>query len=102
MKVGNRYTVNIKTPIDYIAMFATLITLMKKDLSQIELYCEIDRLVSGSPKKDDTGAVVRYLNDKYHGVQGIFPQNQRRIRVLHHAYASDLTVMVEAWAIGWT
>ena len=35
---------NIKKSVDYSLMFAELDTLMKKDLPQLELYCEIGRL----------------------------------------------------------
>ena len=38
---------NVRKPVDYSAMFAALNTLMAADLPQMELYCEIGRLVSG-------------------------------------------------------
>ena len=41
-KGGN--LMNVKKSVDYSLMFAELDTLMKKDLPQLELYCEIGRL----------------------------------------------------------
>ncbi len=38
---------NIRKPTDYATMFAALDTLMAAQLPQMELYCEIGRLVSG-------------------------------------------------------
>ena len=38
---------NVRKPIDYSTMFAALDALMAADLPQMELYCEIGRLVSG-------------------------------------------------------
>lgn len=46
---------NIRKPTDYTAMFTTLDTLMAAQLPQMELYCEIGRLVSGRAEK---GAAV--------------------------------------------
>ena len=39
---------NIRKPTDYTAMFAALDKLMAAQLPQMELYCEIGRVVSGS------------------------------------------------------
>jgi len=46
---------NVRKLVDYSAMFAALDTLMAADLPQMELYCEIGKLVSGRPEK---GAAV--------------------------------------------
>ena len=42
---------NIRKPADYAAMFATLDALMAAQLPQMELYCEIGRVVSGRSGK---------------------------------------------------
>ena len=46
---------NVRKPVDYSAMFRALDTLMTADLPQMELYCEIGRLVSSRRSK---GAAV--------------------------------------------
>ena len=42
---------NIRKPTDYVTMFTTLDTLMAAQLPQMELYCEIGRVVSGRAEK---------------------------------------------------
>ena len=42
---------NIRKPTDYVTMFTALDTLMAAQLPQMELYCEIGRLVSSRAKK---------------------------------------------------
>ena len=46
---------NVRKPVDYSAMFAVLDTLMATDLPQMELHCEIGRLVSGRTEKGGGG-----------------------------------------------
>ena len=52
---------NIRKPTDYTAMFAALDTLMAAQLPQMELYCEIGRLVSGRAEKGAAVAASEYL-----------------------------------------
>ena len=52
---------NIRKPTDYTAMFAALDTLMAAQLPQIELYCEIGRLVSSKAEKGTTVAASEHL-----------------------------------------
>ena len=42
---------NIRKPADYVTMFTTLDTLMAAQLPQMELYCEIGRVVSGRSRE---------------------------------------------------
>ena len=42
---------NIRKPTDYSAVFSALDQLMASRLSQMELYCEIGRLVAGRTEK---------------------------------------------------
>ncbi len=60
---GGENLMNVKKSVDYSLMFAELDTLMKKDLPQMELYCEIGRLVNSRPEK---GAV--FSNTKHHNI----------------------------------
>ena len=59
---------NVRKPVDYSAMFAALDTLMTADLPQMELYCEIGRLVSGRPEKGAAvaAAAVSYTHLRAH------------------------------------
>ena len=44
-------TMNIRKAVDYITMFATLESVMKADLPQMELYCEIGKAVCAHSEK---------------------------------------------------
>ena len=77
---------NVRKPIDYSAMFAALDTLMAADLPQMDLYCEIGRLVSGRPEKGAAVAAAEYLTCTYPGVSGFSPRNLRRMREFYRAY----------------
>ena len=52
---------NIRKPVNYSAMFATMDLLMKASLPQMELYCEIGKLVSARPEKGAAVAAAEYL-----------------------------------------
>ena len=53
---------NVRKPVDYSAMFAALDSLMKVFLTQMELYCEIGKLVSARPEKGAAVAAAEYLS----------------------------------------
>ena len=52
---------NIRKPTDYTAMFAALDALVAAQLPQMELYCEIGRLVGGRSEKGAAVAASEYL-----------------------------------------
>ena len=56
---------NIRKPTDYVTMFTTLDTLMAAQLPQMEMYCEIGRLVSGRVEKGAAVAASEYLQAAY-------------------------------------
>ena len=93
---------NIRKPIDYSAMFTALDTLMAADLPQMELYCEIGRLVSGRRSKGAAVAAAEYLCGAYPDVSGFFPRNLRRMREFYRTYESVPEVLADAMTIGWT
>ena len=93
---------NIRKPIDYSAMFTALDTLMAADLPQMELYCEIGRLVSGRPEKGAAVAAAEYLCGAYPDVSGFSPRNLRRMREFYRTYESVPEVLADAMTIGWT
>ena len=93
---------NIRKPIDYTAMFAALDTLMAAQLPQIELYCEIGRLVSGRAEKGATVAASEYLQAAYPAAEGFSPRNVRRMRAFYAAYEESPDIMRLAMNLGWT
>ena len=93
---------NVRKPVDYSAMFAALDTLMAADLPQMELYCEIGRLVSGRPEKGAAVAAAEYLCSAYPDASGFSPRNLRRMREFYRTYESAPEMLGEAMTIGWT
>ena len=93
---------NVRKPVDYSAMFTALDKLVAADLPQMELYCEIGRLVSGRPEKGAAVAAAEYLSATYPDATGFSPRNLRRMREFYRAYASFPEVLTETMTIGWT
>ena len=72
---------NIRKPTDYTAMFAALDALIAAQLPQMELYCEIGRVVSGRAEKGAAVAASEYLQTTYPAADGS-PQCAPDARVL--------------------
>ena len=53
---------NIRKAVDYSTMFATLESVMKADLPQMELYCEIGKAVCAHSEKGAAVAAAEFLN----------------------------------------
>ena len=93
---------NIRKPADYVTMFTTLDTLMAAQLPQMELYCEIGRLVSGRAEKGAAVAASEYLKMTCPDVEGFSPRNLRRMRAFYAAYEESPEIMWLAMNLGWT
>ena len=93
---------NIRKPADYTALHAALDALMGAELTQMELCCEIGRLVNARPEKGAAVAAAEYLHAVYPDVPGFSPRNLRRMRDFYRAYEDTSEVRAEAMAIGWT
>ena len=64
---------NIRKPTDYSPMFKALDQLMTASLPQMELNCEIGRLVSDRPEKGAAVAAAEYLSSSYPDTVGFTP-----------------------------
>ena len=93
---------NIRKPTDYTAMFAALDALMAAQLPQMELYCEIGRLVSRRSEKGAAVAASEYLQAAYPTAEGFSPRNVRRMRAFYAAYEKTPEIMRLAMHLGWT
>ena len=80
---------NIRKPTDYSILFSELDRLMAEQLSQMNLYCEIGRLVSGRAERGAAVAVSEYLQDSYPAAEGFSPRNLRRMRAFYAAYGKS-------------
>ena len=93
---------NIRKPADYSVLFFELDKLMTAQLPQMELYCEIGRLVSGRAEKGAAVAASEYLQAAYPAADGFSTRNQRRMRAFYAAYESSPEIMRLAMNLGWT
>jgi len=93
---------NVRKPVDYTTMFAALDALMAEALPQMELYCEIGKLVSARPEKGAAVAAAGHLNSAYPDASGFSPRNLRRMREFYRTYENAPEVLTEAMTIGWT
>ena len=76
---------NIRKPADYSNLFSELDKLMTAQPSQMELYREIGRVVSGRSEKGAAVAASEYLQDTYPASEGFSPRNLRRMRAFYVA-----------------
>ncbi len=93
---------NIRKPADYSVLFSELDNLMAAQLPQMELYCEIGRVVSGRAEKGAAVAASEYLQITCPDVEGFSPRNLRRMRAFYAAYGASPEIMRQAMSLGWT
>ena len=93
---------NARKNVDYSDRFAMLDSLMAANLPQMELYCEIGRLVSTRPEKGAAVAAAEYLCGTYPDASGFSPRNLRRMRDFCRTYENAPETLVQAMSIGWT
>lgn len=86
----------------YTAMFASLDKLLAANLPQIELYCEIGRLVSSRAEKGAVAAAAEYLQAACPDTTGFSPRNLRQMREFYQVYAGTPEMIDAAMKIGWT
>ena len=93
---------NIRKPADYSVLFSELDKLIAAQLPQMELYCEIGRVVSGRVEKGAAVAASEYLQAAYPAAEGFSPRNLRRMRAFYAAYEESPEIMQLAMSLGWT
>lgn len=93
---------NIRKNIDYNEMYAQLDDAMAADMPQMELYCEIGKIVCRRAEKGAAVAAAAYLREHYPDVQGFSPRNLRRMRDFYRAYENQPALLPLAMKIGWT
>ena len=93
---------NIRKPADYRALFFELDKIVAAQLPQMELYCEIGRVVSDRAEKGAAVAASEYLQATYPAAEGFSPRNLRRMRAFYAAYDESPEIMRLAMGLGWT
>ena len=93
---------NIRKAVDYSTMFAALESVMKADLPQMELYCEVGKIVCTRPEKGAAVAAAEFLKEQYLDMTGFSPRNVRRMRDFWQLYGSMPELLCEALHLNWT
>ena len=93
---------NIRKPSDSSVLFSKLDELMAAQLPQMELYCEMGRVVSGRGEKGAAVAASEYLQATYPTAEGFSLRNVRRMRTFYVAYKNSPEIMRLAMELGWT
>ena len=95
-------TMNIRKAVDYSTMFATLESIMKADLPQMELYCEIGKAVCAHLEKGAAVAAAEFIKEQYSDMTGFSPRNVRRMRDSWQLYSGTPELLGEALHLNWT
>ena len=93
---------NIRKPTDYSTMFAALDAAVAAQLPQMELYCEIGRLVGSRSEKSAAVAASEYLQAAYPAAEGFSPRNLRRMRDFYRMYGDTPELLAAAMRLNWT
>ena len=93
---------NIRKAVDYSTLFAALEAAMDADLPQMELYCEIGKIVCVRSEKGAAVAAAEFLKEQYPDMTGFSPRNVRRMRDFWQMYGDMPELLGEALRLNWT
>ena len=93
---------NIRTNIDYSAMFAALDAALNAELPQMKLCCELGRIVCSRPEKGAAVAAAEHLHSRFPDASGFSPRNLRRMREFYRMYEDTPELLALAMEISWT
>ena len=93
---------NIRKAVDYSTMFATLESVMKADLPQMELYCEIGKAVCAHSEKGAAVAAAEFIKEQYPDMTGFSPRNVRRMRDCYRLYSDMPELLAKVLRLNWT
>ena len=93
---------NIRKNIDYSELYTRINKAFAANLSQMELYLELGRLVSGRPERGAAVMAAEHIAANYPNRTGFSPRNLRRMRDFYRMYESRPEVLAQAMKIGWT
>mgnify|MGYP004531532119 CR=1 FL=1 len=93
---------NIRKAVDYSTMFAALEAVMDANLPQMELYCEIGKIVCTRLEKGAAVAAADFLREQHPDMAGFSPRNVRRMRDFWQLYGGMPELLGEALCLNWT
>lgn len=86
---------------DYSALFAALGAVITANMPQMELYCEIGRLVSIRTEKGAAVAASEYLQTTRPTAEGFSPRNVRRMWDFYRISGNAPNLLAEALKLNW-
>ena len=92
---------NIRKPADYSVLFSELDKLIAAQLPQMELYCEIGRLVSSEAEKGAAVVASEHLRAASPAADG-FSLRNLRMRAFYATYEESPEITRLAMSLGWT
>ena len=92
---------NIRKNIDYSSLYAEIDKAITANLSQMELYLALGKLVSGRAEKGAAVMASEYIAANYPGQTGFSPRNLRRMRDLFRMYEGHPEMLEQAVKVGW-
>lgn len=98
---GRGSDMNIRKNIDYSEMYVGIDQAIAADLSQMELYLALGRLVSDRPEKGAAVMAAEYISTNYPDQTGFSPRNLRRMRDIFRLYEGRPEMLELAVKIGW-
>lgn len=93
---------NIRKPVDYSMMYASIDAFMVSNMEQTKLFCEIGRLIDERTEKGAAVAAAEYINATFPEKSGFSPRSLRRMRDFYRAYKADPCLMARAMEVSWT
>ena len=93
---------NIRKNIDYSAMFAALEAALSAEMPQMQLCCELGRIVCSRPEKGAAVAAAEYLHCRFPDASGFSPRNLRRMRDFYRMYGGKPELLKLAMEVSWT
>ncbi len=93
---------NIRKNIDYSELYARINKAFAANLSQMELYLELGRLVSGRPEKGAAVMAAEYITANYPDRTGFSPRSLRRMRDFYRMYEGHPEALAQAMKNSWT
>lgn len=93
---------NIRKPVDFSEMYASLDMAVAGKYAQMQMYAMIGQAVTSREEKGAAVAAAEYLQNRYPDMSGFSPRNLRRMRDFYRTYAQDSSLLDLALQIGWT
>lgn len=93
---------NIRKAIDYTTMYAALDDAVTANRPQMELYCEIGKIICERTERGAAVAAAEYLKERHPNAGGFSPRNVRRMRDFYRLYGEYSEMLTVVLRLSWT